>query len=433
MTPSVQQPSEVEMEKLFEPLTIASLTHHSAGVSILEAARFADELEILTDLSCIFKGALLLQTCNRVEIIVLGSVEELSAYLHAHGRFEFVYHHGCDALRHLLSLAAGIDSMVIGEDQILGQMRSSIARSEECNASSPLLKLCINKAIHAGIRIRKRTGLNQGAVSVGSAGVLLAEEHLGDLSGKHILVIGGGEMGVLVTQALCAKQLSAVYVANRTYDRACQLAEMIQGTAVKMDQLTHYLSLSDVIISCTAAPHYMLHEAEIRQIFLDQQWPLDRDVCQRVMIDLAQPRDIDPNIASIPGVVLFTIDDLAEINDVNTQKRRERADSAKEIIEEELTLFIRHYNERSVESEIASLYQWADEIRKREVSREIKKISPHMCSMTEEKQEKIQHIIEHMSRSMVKKILSDLTGQVKEAAACGDDSGVQLLSVLMDK
>ena len=422
--------SRAEMKTLFEPLTIASLTHHNTDVATLEKNRFADEVEILHEISSYVQGSILLQTCNRVELIVQGSVESVATFLHARGRDGFSYYHGCDALRHLLHLASGIDSMIVGEDQILGQMRSAISVSEEVGVSSPLLKLCIDKAIHTGVLIRKRTGLNQGAVSVGSAAVLLAQEHLGDLSGKHILVVGSGEMGVLVTNALSAKNLSAIYVANRTFDRACELAKMINGTAVKMDDFERYLGLSDVVICCTAAPHFVLHESDVRIALSHSQWPLDRTARPIVMIDLAQPRDIDPAIATIPGVALFTIDDLADINDAATLRRREQAQVAKEIIESELSEFIKYYNQRSVEREIGSLYQWAEAIRSREVARAIAKLS---SSLSEQEHNKTARIIEDMSHALVKKMLSDLTGRVREAAASGDDSCVHLLSGLMDE
>jgi len=421
--------SRAEMKTLFEPLTIASLTHHNTDVATLEKNRFSDEVEILHEISNYVQGAILLQTCNRVELIVQGSVESVVTFLHARRRDGFSYYHGYDALRHLLYLASGIDSMIVGEDQILGQMRSAISVSEEAGVSSPLLKLCIDKAIHTGVLIRKRTGLNQGAVSVGSAAVLLAQEHLGDLSGKHILVVGSGEMGVLVTNALAAKNLSAIYVANRTFDRACELAKMINGTAVKMDDFERYLGLSDVVICCTAAPHFVLHESDVRIALSHSQWPLDRTARPIVMIDLAQPRDIDPAIATIPGVALFTIDDLADINDAATLRRREQAQVAKEIIESELSEFIKYYNQRSVEREIGSLYQWAEAIRSREVARAIAKLS---SSLSEQEHNKTARIIEDMSHALVKKMLSDLTCRVKEAAACGDGSCAHLLSALMD-
>ena len=422
--------SQARVKMLFEPLTIASLAHHNTNVTTLEKARFHDEVQALTEISNYVHGALLLQTCNRVELIVQGSVDEVTSFLHTHGRDGFSYYHGYDALRHLLHLAAGIHSMIIGEDQILGQMRKALRTAEEVGVSSPLLKLCIDKAIHTGVFIRKRTGLNQGAVSVGSAAVLLAQEHLGDLSGKHILVFGSGEMGVLVANALCAKNLSAIYVANRTYDRACQLAEMIHGTAVKMDDIGRYLSLSDVVICCTTAPHFVLHEFDVKTALSQSQWPLDRTARQIVMIDLAQPRDIDPAVETIPGVALFTIDDLADINDAATLNRRERAQAAKEIIEEELVNFVGYYNQRSDEREIASLYLWAEQIRSREAERAIAKLPPLLARP---EHEKTTHIIDDMSHALVKKLLSDLTRRVKEAAASGDDSCLHLLSGLMDE
>ena len=189
------------------------------------------------------------------EVLVEGDARSLEALLREQGRKDFFIIEGVDVPRHLLELAAGIDSLIVGEDQILGQLKQALAITEEAGTASSAIKLCINKAVHVGVRIRRQTQINRGAVSVGSAAVTLAEKLLGSLCDRRILVIGSGEMGLLVTQALAAKDLTAIYVANRTYERAVALAEEIGGRAVKFNDLYHYVALSDVVISCTAAPH----------------------------------------------------------------------------------------------------------------------------------------------------------------------------------
>ena len=152
-----------------------------------------------------------MQSCNRVEILVHGTGAELSDYRHILGRSCFTIHEGTDALRHLLALAAGTKSMIIGEDQILGQLKRALLLANECGTTDPVTDLCINTAIHAGVDIRAATHINRGAVSIGSAAVQLAEELLGSLDGRNILVVGGGEMGKLVTQALAENNVRASY------------------------------------------------------------------------------------------------------------------------------------------------------------------------------------------------------------------------------
>ncbi len=171
-------------------------------------------------------------------MIVEGDAGALRDFLAGQGRSGFFLIEGRDALRHLLSLAAGIESMIVGEDQIIGQLKKALADGEAAGTAGSFLALCINKAVHVGIGVRRHTGINRGAVSVGSAAVLLAETELGTLKGRHILVIGSGEMGLLVAQALAAKQLTAMYVANRTFGRAVKLAEKIGGKAVRLTKCT---------------------------------------------------------------------------------------------------------------------------------------------------------------------------------------------------
>jgi len=211
------------------PVAVAGVSHHTATADILEKMRFPDERAFLERARERFKGVVLVQTCNRVEIIVHGNSDTLVSFLEAAGWKDYYSFSGTDALRHLLELACGIDSMIVGEDQILGQMKSALMQAMEAGSASPVLEICINKALHAGVEARRRTRINRGAVSVGSAAVQLAEEKLGTLEGKHILVIGSGEIGGLVARALAEKNLTAIYVANRTYSRAEILAKKIGG------------------------------------------------------------------------------------------------------------------------------------------------------------------------------------------------------------
>ncbi|MDD3217381.1 MAG: glutamyl-tRNA reductase, partial [Methanoculleus sp.] len=211
-------------EPLTTPLALASVNHHTANIATLEAFRFPDEAALLREARERFKGALLLQTCNRVEVLVQGDARSLEGFLQERGRRGFAVIEGEAVAHHLLELAAGIDSLVVGEDQILGQLRRALATAQEAGAASSVIELCINKAVHVGVRVRRQTQINQGAVSVGSAAVTLAENLLGSLCDRHILVVGSGEMGLLVTQALAVKGLTAIYVANRTYEHAVMLA-----------------------------------------------------------------------------------------------------------------------------------------------------------------------------------------------------------------
>jgi glutamyl-tRNA reductase len=397
---------------LFSPLTIAGLSHHKGSVSDLEAFRFPDEEEFLKGAHNHIAGVMLLQTCNRIEVYAETDAESLSHFMQTTGRTDFQIWEDTEALLHLLELAAGIDSMIIGEDQILGQIKKMLLTAETLGTASPLLSLCMKKAIHVGTDVRTKTKINKGAVSVGSAAVQLAEDQIGSLKGRHILVVGSGEMGLLVAQALAAKDLSAIYVANRTYGRACILAQKIKGTAVRMDDLYRYIALSDVVICCTAAPHPVIKYQDLTEAMRGRTWPLDSGIKPLILIDIAQPRDVESDVTLIEGVRLFTIDDLKEVNERTADNRRGEAEHAKRFIKEELGRFIRQYNQKAADQTLATLYSWGDSIRIRERDRALERLQN--CD------DRTKQVVEDLSRALVKKFLADVTYHVKISAEEGN-------------
>jgi len=404
---------------LFTPIAVAGLSHHTATVDMLEAFRFPDEEAFLRKAKDRFRGMLLLQTCNRIEILVHGEASSLVSLLQEEGRKNFSVLTGIDALRHLLELAAGMDSMIVGEDQIIGQLKASLALAKETGTVSPALDLCVNKAVHTGVEVRKQTQINRGAVSIGSAAVLLAEEQLGTLAGKRILVVGSGEMGMLVAQALAAKHLTAIYVANRTFWRAASLAKKIGGKAVRLDDLPRYMLLSDVVISCTSAPHPVIHCDELREAMRGRCWPLEGHPRPLILIDIAQPRDVEDGAGEIDGVHLFTIDSLRKINEDTMNTRRSEAEKAQRYLDGELTHFIRLLNGKAADDTLAILHSWADAVRQRERDRAIGRIGTA--------DEKTREVIDDLSRALVSKILSDVTISIRLCAEDGDLSYAESL------
>lgn len=406
-------------ELLTTPLALAGINHHTADIATLEAFRFPDEAAFLREARERFRGALLLQTCNRVEVLVQGDGRSLEGFLQEQGRSGFAVLEGEAVPRHLLELAAGIDSLVVGEDQILGQLKRALAAAEEAGVCNNVIGLCVNKAVHVGVRVRRQTQINRGAVSIGSAAVTLAEKLLGTLRDRHILVVGSGEMGVLVAQALSAKGLTAIYVANRTYDRAVMLADKIGGRAVNFKDLYRYIALSDVVISCTAAPHPVIRTEEIREVMEERLWPLDKHPRHLILIDIAQPRDVEDEVRSIEGVHLFTIDDLRTINDAAMDSRRSEADRAREIIDEELDHFTRLLRRTAADETLALLYTWAESIRSRERDRALARLR--------EKDDRTVEIIDDLTRALTKKLLSDATASIRACAECGDIAAAEAL------
>ncbi len=397
---------------LFVPIAIAGISHHHAMVDRLEQFRFPDEAAFLARAKDRFRGVLIIQTCNRVEILVHGEPSALQSMLEEEGRTGFSLLTGAEALRHLLLLAAGMDSMIVGEDQIIGQLRDSLALAKEAGTASPVLELCINKAIHVGVEVRRQTLINRGAVSIGSAAVLLAEEQLGSLEGKHILVVGSGEMGMLVAQALAAKKLTAMYVANRTYQRAEVLAKKIGGKAVKLSELPRYMVLSDVVISCTSAPHPVIYYEQLQNIMRSRCWPLDGYPRPLVIIDIAQPRDVEEGSEEIDGIHLFSIDSLRRINELTMSSRKEAAGQAGSFVEKELNQFIRLLNGKAADETLSLLHTWAESIRLRERNRALSRLG-NGNPRTDE-------IIDDLTRALVSKILSDVTVSIRLCAEDGD-------------
>ncbi|HVP96028.1 glutamyl-tRNA reductase [Methanoregula sp.] len=407
------------MNKHPSRLAIAGVSHHTADVMALEAFRFADEPAFLAAAQKNFRGVLLLQTCNRVEVIVEGSADSLKEFLERQGRKGFFLLEGRDALHHLLSLAAGIDSMIVGEDQIIGQLKKALADGEAAGTASPFLALCINKAVHVGVGVRQTTRINRGAVSVGSAAVLLAEAELGTLEGRHILVVGSGEMGLLVAQALAAKQLTAMYVANRTFGRAVKLAEKIGGKAVRMSELYHYITLSDVVISCTSAPHPVIHKAELKESMKARCWPVEGHPRPLIIVDIAQPRDVEEGAGAIDGVRLFTIDDLRQVNEQTMSTRRAEAERAAAYVDEELEHFVRQLHRKSADDCIAALHSWAETVRLRERDKALARLGST--------DERTTEVIDDLTRVLTKKILTDATASIRACAEEGDRDAAEAL------
>ena len=340
-----------------------------------------------------------ISTCNRKEYYLHNENISFDEELLSHENQNIIIEYGEASVMHLLRMTSGLESMIVGEDQILGQVKDAKAKASKNHHCGKFLDLIFTKAIHVGQVVRNKTNINKGSVSIGSAAVDLAEKHLGDLTGKSVLVVGAGKMGKLVAKALAEKNLNAIFVANRTFYVAVELAEDLDGTAILFSQLDDYLKGADLVISATSAPHSIITKERLENIGLNDS--------NLMMVDIANPRDISDDVRDL-GVKLFNIDDLREIADYNTKLRVKEFDEAEIIINEEYHLLKESFKIMEVDDLLSSLRISMEEIRQRETKKASSKLSDVDGS---------SKIINNLTNSIVNKIFFDISQNLKQAAA----------------
>ncbi|MCW4035322.1 MAG: glutamyl-tRNA reductase [Candidatus Bathyarchaeota archaeon] len=355
----------------------ARITHQKSSVSLMENVAFEDTKTALAELCKIkhVEECVVLQTCNRTEVYIVSKEdknikEQITGYLtkkcktESEATQQIEVSLNQDALKHLLRVASGLESMVVGEDQILGQVWNAYSVAESAMTVGPVLKTVFTRAVSVGRHVRNQTSINRGAVSVGSVAVELAQTILGDLEGKNVLVMGAGETGTLVAKALASCKPNAIFIANRTYERAVMLAEKLAGKAVKFDKLEDALQNADVVICSTAAPHYLLKKEPVRKIMKNRS-----NRRGLMIIDISNPRNVEASVQELEGVKLYNIDDLRVISQKNKDKRKQKANKASQIIDDALVLLEQDLKAQSVSSIVSSLFSHAEEIRQKELTK----------------------------------------------------------------
>ena len=339
-----------------------------------------------------------ISTCNRKEYYVHSDYICEDEELLSHDNQSIIIEYDQSAIMHLLRMTSGLESMIVGEDQILGQVKDSKNKSVKNHHCGKVLDTVFTKAIHVGQVVRNKTNINKGSVSIGSAAIDLAEKHMGCLDDKSVLVIGAGKMGRLVAKALAEKDLNAIFVANRTYYVAVELAEDLGGEAILFNDLEKYLAEADLVISATSAPHTIIDKKRLLGIDMAHE--------DLMMVDIANPRDISEDVMEI-GVKLFNIDDLREIADENTQLRINEFGEAENIINEEYLLLKESFKIMEVDSILANLRMSMEEIRQRETQKASVKLADVDGSVK---------ILDNLTNSIVNKIFFDISKKVKTAA-----------------
>ena len=339
-----------------------------------------------------------ISTCNRKEYYIHNDYIPENEEMLSHENQSIVIEYGQSAIMHLLRMTSGLESMIVGEDQILGQVKDAKHKAMKNHHCGRVLDTVFTKAIHVGQVVRNKTNINKGSVSIGSAAIDLAEKHMGSLDDKSVLVIGAGKMGKLVAKALAEKDLNAIFVANRTYYVAVELAKDLGGEAILFNDLERYLSEADLVISATSAPHNIIDKERLLGIEMTYD--------DLMMVDIANPRDISEDVIDL-GVKLFNIDDLREIADINTQLRIKEFGEAENIIDEEFILLNESFKIMEVDDILGSLRASMEEIRQRETQKAAVKLANVDGSVK---------ILDNLTNSIVNKIFFDISKKVKMAA-----------------
>ncbi|MGQ3686029.1 MAG: glutamyl-tRNA reductase [Candidatus Loosdrechtia sp.] len=402
-------------------ILVVGLNHKSAPVEIREKLAFNIN-NIPAALSLFLQKhqnaeAVILSTCNRVEMYVSSlddhiQVDDILSFFSEFHKIEldkfipYIYHNKNSlAVNHLFFVTTSLDSMVIGESQILSQVKEAYTMASTEEATGKVLNQLFQQALNVAKIIHTKTTIGKGKVSISSVAVEFAEKIFQDFTGKIVLVIGAGEMCELLIKHLYEEGARSFIVANRTFERAKELAEAYHGQAIKYDLLGEYLAKADIIISSTSAPHYVIHAQQVKDAIKYRRGnPI-------FLIDIAVPRDIEPDVAKIDNVYLYNIDDLQSVVNQNIDERTREIEKCRGIIELEVEYFMAKLEEMKIEPAITLLRNHFHGIGKEELNR----LKPKLRSINEGDWEQVVYTIERT----INKILHHPAKVAKQEAKNG--------------
>jgi glutamyl-tRNA reductase len=387
-------------------LLLVSVSHHHAPVELREKLAFDRERKgmLLDDLARITGEAVAITTCNRTELylssdrasnaIISSVLETLARHggidADALGNVSRV-EAGEDTVKHLFAVASGIDSAILGEPQILGQVRDALNEARKHRTTGPVLERLFQRALATGKRARSRTRIGNGAGSISHAAVQLAREAIGDLSDKRALTVGIGEMGCLVARNLVAHGVGAVTICNRTLARAEQVAEQFQGRALPWDRLPDAIHSADIVITATGADDYVLTTEHFTNGWTRE---IGDDL---LVIDISVPRNVEPAVGELPNVHLYGIDDLQAVQSRGMQQRAAEIPKVRAIIDEEAATFMHWYRGRQLAPTIRDLYRHADALKEQEIERVLRRLG----HLSERDKEAVRALAHGLSRKLL--------------------------------
>ncbi len=406
-------------------IIIMGLNHKTADVALRECLGFSrDETE---DALKIFKGSdsinelIILSTCNRMEIIMAAingdaAVEDAKLFLARTkgldpSEFEkslYIFR-GNDAVRHIFRVASSLDSMVVGEPQILGQIKDAYKTAAIQRSAGVILNRLLHKTFFVAKRVRTETGIGDNAVSISYAAIELGRKIFGALEDKKVLLIGAGEMAELAVEHLIRHRAKDIFVANRTFERALELATRFRGKALKFDEIKEVLKKVDIIISSTGSKDFILKKSQVKKILRPRK---NRPL---FFIDIAVPRDIDPEINRLANVYVYDIDDLKDVIEENVKDRERESLKAGRIIDEAVIKFRKWHENLDVVPTIVALRNKIRKIAGKEIKKTLAHSLTHLSDMDKE-------AITRMTDAMIKKILHDPTIFLKSERCFGNKS-----------
>jgi len=405
-----------------QSVILIGLNHKSASVSVRECLAFNEEearsaLVALRSRKSVDE-AMLFSTCNRVELLMVSkdkhrAIAEAKTFLAAFKQVPLddfdaalYLYQGDAAVRHVFRVAASLDSMVVGEPQILGQIKGAYRTATEEKTSGVILNRLLHRTFFIAKRIRSDTGIGDHAVSISYAAIELGRKIFGDLQGKPVLLIGAGDMAELAVEHLMRHRSGKIHVANRTFERGVALAKSYNGTPIRFEEVPEYLGEVDIIISSTGAPDFVIHKPQVKAVMRRRK---NRPL---FFIDIAVPRDIDPAINALNNVYVYDIDDLKGVIDENIEDRNREAMKAERMIEEAVINF-RHWMENlGVVPTIKAMRQKVNAM----AGEEIKKTLQGLGHLSDEDRQ----AIERMTQALVNKIMHDPTHFLKSNGCQGD-------------
>jgi len=397
---------------------VVGLNHKIADVDVREKLAFngpklEEGLTRFKELPEV-EEAIILSTCNRVELYAnvrdtvraSESIKDFLSDFHNIKRESldsglYIYD-GSNAVKHVFRVASSLDSMVVGEPQILGQLKAAFELALSKKTTGILLNKLMKKAISVAKRVRTETRIAENAVSISFAAVELAKKIFTDLSKKVFMLLGAGEMAELAAKHLISTGVKEVLVSNRTFERACELSKEFNGRPVKFEEFIQEMARTDIVICSTGAPTYILSKSQMQKVMRE------RKQRQVFIIDISVPRNIDPGINDLDNVYLYNVDDLQGVVDANVFERQKEAEKAEKIIEEEIDTFLKWQSSLDSVPTIVALREKAEEIKREELEKLLHKI-PGIG-------EKEKEAIEYMATALVNKLIHPPTSALKEAS-----------------